>query len=35
MMRVRGGLRHERLRAAFGKNPDFHLVQDLVARASS
>jgi transcriptional regulator with AAA-type ATPase domain/tetratricopeptide (TPR) repeat protein len=35
MLRVREGLRHERLRAAFGKNPDFHLVQDLVARASS
>jgi hypothetical protein len=32
MRRVRDGLRHDRLREAFEKNPDLRLIQDLVAR---
>jgi len=29
---VRGGVRGERLRDAIDRNPDFRLLQDLVAR---
>ena len=32
MQRVRDGLRHERLREAFEKNPDLRLAQDLIAK---